>query len=128
MRIPKRPVTDDPVMLRIIEQLEEQGKTEKGLIEFLGLTSNMFTVWKYGDSKSYMKRIDKIAEYLGLTKEYLLNGRDSGSIENILTGTEIRILTMYRSMRSEEQEIFIKVGRSLTDASKYHKTEEQQED
>lgn len=118
MRTATRPVTEDPVVLRIIDMLELQGKTEKDLVTYLGLTSNMFTVWKYGNSKSYMKRIDMIAEYLGTTRKYLLNGTN-GNAEELLTGTELKILMMYRELGNDEQELFLKVMNSLTDAYKY---------
>ena len=41
-------------MQRILELLKEQGKTEKELIQYLGLANGAFTPWKFGDTKGYM--------------------------------------------------------------------------
>ena len=37
MRETKRKLTDDPVLLRILALLKEKGKTEKDMVEYLGI-------------------------------------------------------------------------------------------
>ena len=44
---------------------------------------------------------------------------DNGNAEELLTGTELKILMMYRELGNDEQELFLKVMNSLTDAYKY---------
>ena len=54
--------------------LERQGKTQKDLCDFLGISNNRFTDWKSGRLKSYQKLLPQISEFLGVSVEELLNG------------------------------------------------------
>lgn len=60
---------------RIQQLLKEQNKTQKNLTDYLGLGKQTFTNWNNG-AKSYIKYIDKIAEYLDVTTDYLLGNSD----------------------------------------------------
>ena len=57
---------------RIVKLLEEQGKRQKDLTDYLGISKNAFTDWKSGRIKSYLKYIDKIAEFFDVSADYLL--------------------------------------------------------
>lgn len=52
--------------------LKEQQKTQKQLMEHLGLGKTAFTGWKSGANTSYKKHIDKIGEFFGVSTDYLL--------------------------------------------------------
>ena len=56
--------------------LQQQHKTQKQLMEHLGLGKTAFTGWKNGANTSYLKHIGKIAEFFGVSTDYLL-GVDS---------------------------------------------------
>lgn len=60
------------VLDRICELLIAQGKKQKDLTDYLGISKNSFTDWKSGRVKSYTKHLDKIAEFLGVSADYLL--------------------------------------------------------
>lgn len=60
------------VLDRISNLLKEQGKKQKDLTDYLGVSKNIFTNWKAGASKSYLKYIDKIAEFFDVSADYLL--------------------------------------------------------
>lgn len=60
----------------ICKLLNEQGKTQKNLTDYLGITQNAFTDWKSGRIKSYNKHLSKIAEYLNVSVDYLLGKED----------------------------------------------------
>jgi transcriptional regulator with XRE-family HTH domain len=62
------------VISRITDLLIEQGKTQKELVESLGLHKNNFTEWKSGRKRSYLLYIDEIAKYLNVSPTYLLRG------------------------------------------------------
>lgn len=91
-------------------QLKIQGKTEKDLQQKLGMSNGAFTAWKYKNVKSYLKRIDEIAEYLDVDKSYLLEGRDDYVNINSLTGIEVKLIKTFRSMGNEQQRCFIELG------------------
>lgn len=52
--------------------LKEQRKTQKQLMDYLGLGKTAFTGWNSGANTSYNKHIGKIAEFLGVSTDYLL--------------------------------------------------------
>lgn len=60
------------VLDRICELLNAQGKKQKDLTDYLGISKNSFTDWKSGRVKSYTKHIPEIAEFLGVSADYLL--------------------------------------------------------
>ena len=61
------------VLNNIIFELNRNKKKQKDLTDYLGLQKNSFTEWKGGRSKSYMKYLPQIADFLGVTVDYLLN-------------------------------------------------------
>ena len=60
----------------IVALLKEQGKTQKELCDYLGITKNAFTDWKSGRIKSYTKHLPKIAEFFDVSVDYLLGKED----------------------------------------------------
>lgn len=60
---------------RIINLLNEKGAEQKDLAEYLGVHPQLITEWKAGRTKSYKKYIDKIADFFGVSTDYLL-GKD----------------------------------------------------
>lgn len=105
MRKPNTEPVDDPIVARIVELLEEQKKTQKQLVEYLGLANGMFTKWKYHGGKSYMIHIDQIAEFFGLTPNDLLRGLNTNVSLETLTENEIELVKNYRALTDEAREI-----------------------
>ncbi len=121
MRQKKRKVTENPVVLRIMDQLKLQGKTEKDLVRHLGLSDSAFSSWKFEDGKGYEKRIDEISEFLGVTKGYLYDGIDDYVNADTLTATEIKLVKQFRTMGNEQQKNFMKLGDFLVMSTKYER-------
>ena len=119
MRTAINELTEDPVVLRIMEELKLQKKTEKSLLTALGLPNSMFSSWKYKNGKSYIKHIDRIAEFLGVSKYYLLEGTDEYINMNTLTATEIKVLRMFRQMGSEQQKCYMKMGKFMVESTEH---------
>lgn len=67
----------EKILKKILEELELQDKKQKDLCDYLGINSNVFTSWKNGRNKSYTKHLPKIAEFLGVTVEFLLGNEKS---------------------------------------------------
>ena len=67
----------EKILYIILEELELRGKKQKDLCDYLGINSNVFTSWKNGRNKSYTKHLPKIAEFLGVTVEFLLGNEKS---------------------------------------------------
>ena len=98
MANPRDDMSSEPVLGRIIDQMTEQKKTEKELVDHLGLANGTFTKWKYKNGRSYFKYINDIAAFLDVTPGYLLNGKDDEITYENLNGNETRLLTMYRKL------------------------------
>ncbi len=52
--------------------LSETGKTQKDLTDFLGIEKSTFSQWKKGANQSYKKHISRIADYFGVTTDWLM--------------------------------------------------------
>lgn len=63
-------------LYKIIELLDNKGLKQKDLTDFLGLSKNAFTNWKNGNNNSYMKHLPKIAEFLGVSVDYLVGNEN----------------------------------------------------
>jgi len=60
----------------ITKELKAQHKTQKSLTDCLGVTKNVFTDWKLEKSRSYERYLPQIADFLGVTVDYLLGRTD----------------------------------------------------
>lgn len=61
---------------KILSLLTEKGIQQKTFAENIGVTKHTITDWKNGRSKSYMKYIDKIADFFDVSADYLLEKTD----------------------------------------------------
>ena len=64
---------------KILSLLTEKKKKKKTFAENIGVTKHTITDWKNGRSKSYMKYIDKIADFFDVSADYLLEKTDDKS-------------------------------------------------
>lgn len=66
----------DIILTRIIEELRAQNKKKIELTDHLDMVSSAFGNWIAGRNTSYKKYIHAIAEYLGVSVEYLRGETD----------------------------------------------------
>ena len=64
---------------KILSLITEKGIQQKTFAENIGVTKHTITDWKNGRSKSYMKYIDKIADFFDVSADYLLEKTDDKS-------------------------------------------------
>lgn len=110
MRQTTNDLTNDAVVLKIMELLKIQGKTEKDLTEHIGIANTTFTKWKYKDLKSYRKHLDEIAEYLGVTPAFLTEGVDDFINLSTMTTAELQLIRLYREMSSDAKETLLRTA------------------
>ena len=60
------------VLTRILTLLDERHVQQKELSNYLGLSKCAMTGWKNGNNNSYIKHLPKIAEFFGVSVDYLL--------------------------------------------------------
>ena len=111
----KRTPSGDPVIAQIEDLLKTQRKTKKELTEYLGINSTNFSMWKYENSKSYMKYIVKIAEFLGVSVNYLLENDSSQEYSIELSDmSEIRLIQIYRNFDSHKKELLLDLVETMS--------------
>lgn len=54
------------ILSNIEELMRQQGKTQRELCRYLGVSASVYSQWKAETSDSYMKHIPKIAKFFGV--------------------------------------------------------------
>ena len=66
----------DVIITRIVQLIKKANLPEAAFGEALGMGKNTVNNWKAGRSKTYLKKIDSIADYFGVSVDYLLGRTD----------------------------------------------------
>ena len=114
---------------KISALLKEQKKTQNQLTDFLGVRKTTYSAWKSGRNTSYKKYLPEIAEFLGVSVDYLLGKTDTivkqsvfsfegeGSSEQTLNIEEFNrlnsLLDAARGLPAEQIEALINVANSM---------------
>ena len=106
-------MTQDPVFERIERLLVDRGKSQQSMLADLGMSRSAYANWKSGQSKSYLKRIDGIADFLDVSPNYLLRGIETESTGESKTAAEDELIRLFRQLNVERQECVIQVVRVL---------------
>ena len=93
----------DGTLERITKIMKEQKIQDQVLIEFLKLPRGTFLNWRRNKGKSYYEYIDKIADRLGVTIDYLVRGHENKS--DSLTSQETGLIDNYRKLTDEGRKI-----------------------
>ena len=107
MRTPIRTMTDNPILLRIMDLLKRNGHTEKDLLRSVNLKDTTFNRWKFENSKSFMQHIDSIADYLGVSIDYLVRGEEMAGFTDDFVAEEKGIIDTYRKLSRKRQEMIL---------------------
>ena len=73
----KRDVLKLDVLNKILLLLKEKNIQQKELSDYLGLSKNTMTGWKSGNNNSYKKYLPQIAEFFGVSVDYLVGNETS---------------------------------------------------
>jgi len=105
MRTTNRQKSDNPIVDRIDQLLKEHHKTQKDLTNYLGLPNGSYTRWRYENGRSYMDHIDAIADYFGVTPNYLIRaGAGEVGVET-LSKEEIELILNVRQLTNEKRKL-----------------------
>lgn len=119
VRLHKRGVFILSTINKISELLSEQGKTQKELTDYLGITKNAFTDWKSGRIKSYNKHLDKIAEFFGVSVDYLLGKTNSkGNEDDELLKEKRELLDLLNQLDEDELSTVLKIAKAMAKQNK----------
>lgn len=93
----------DKTLERILEQMKKQGVTAVEMEDLLNVPRGSFSNWKRGMGKSYYAYIDKIADRLGVSIDYLVRGYEVGS----LSSRESKLITEFRKLSDRAQRVVL---------------------
>lgn len=100
--------TSDPIVQRMIELLQEKGKSEREFVKSIGLSNGTMTKWKQG-GKAYIKYLPEIAQYFGVSEKYLLSGMERNTSHD-LSEMEENLIRLYRLMTPHRRHAFMMIG------------------
>jgi len=89
---------------RILKLMEKEGIKASDLTGKIGLNHSAITDWKQGKSKPSTDAIVKIAEYFGVTTDYLLTGKEPSHDLTVVNTDEIQLLKDYQSLSDKGKE------------------------
>lgn len=92
----------------ILELLKENNKEQKELCDFIGIRQQIFTDWKSGRLKSYLKHIEKIALFFNVSTDYLLGlSEDKENADPVKEVSVDEVLSLYDGMTDAQKAEFI---------------------
>ena len=101
----------DPVFIRIDQLLKRQGKQQKELIEFLSMAKNTYGNWKLQKNRSYLKHIDEIANFFGVSPNYLIRGEECLNI----TSHEEELVRFFRKLNPQNADTIFTLVKTIVE-------------
>lgn len=102
----------DPVVQRIMDAAKQKGLDQKTLAFEIGVRPQAITEWKKGVTSSYTKYLPQIAETLGVSVEYLLNGTKEKSETQPGSGLsegEQLLISLFRMLSQEDKDAVLRI-------------------
>lgn len=83
----------DEMLTRIIDCIGAKRGAQKELAEYLGIHPNVITNWKSGTNKSYRGYVKEIADFYGVSSQYLMHGTEQKEKPSLELGEPIGAIT-----------------------------------
>lgn len=109
---------------RILKLLSDNGITAKKLTADIGISSSAISEWKKGKGKPSAEAIIKLADYFGVSTDYLLTGKNNTQENNALSDNENKLLQLFKELNNEGQLKLIDYCDDLVTSKKYDNEEE----
>lgn len=93
----------DNTLLRILKLMKEQHISDTEMQEYLCVPKGTFSNWKRGKGKSYYEYIDRFADRLNVTVDYLVRGEERFDLN--CSYNEADLLEKYRLLSVEGKEV-----------------------
>lgn len=88
---------------RVHELLKEQGKLQKDLAEYLNTRPSTVNGWKQGNRTPSTEMLLPICEFLGVSIEYLITGRESEDAKIHLSNDDSEWLSIIHKLPQSAQ-------------------------
>ena len=99
------------VSRNITQLLEKTGKTQLDLAESVGVTQAAVSNWCRGDKMPRISKLDRIAEFFGVSRTQLMDGCDA---EYEYSCELKQLLTIFRSLDEEERMLLCDIAKRLS--------------
>lgn len=88
---------------RIFEELKKQGKKQKDLALYIGLSTSAVSDWKKKGTNPAAENLSVIADFLNISIEYLLTGKEKSSPTVKMTADERELFDLYSNLSIENK-------------------------
>lgn len=104
----------------VLRLLEEKNKKPSELCAYIGINTSNFTNWKNRNTDPPAKYIYPICEFLGVSTDYLLTGKEKGSsaeqtAKEQLAPDEQELIELYKSLSEKDKTRVTERARALYD-------------
>ena len=103
------------ILDRISYLLKANNKEQKDLTKFLGIKSVAFSEWKSGKSKSFRKYLIEIAEFLNVSIDYLVYGKEIKSLTEQLSEDEQELIDSFKELSTFNKGKVIGTAKTLVE-------------
>ena len=101
----------DETLERILELMKEKRVSAVEMEDLLKVSRGSFSNWKRGKGKSFYEHIDRIADRLGVSIDYLVRGNEIKS--DSLSSCEKELVECYRRLSDDAKDVLIQNARLL---------------
>lgn len=92
---------------RIFEELKKQGKKQKDLAVYIGLSTSAVSDWKKKGTNPAAENLSIIADFLNISIEYLLTGKEKSSPTFELNADEHELLQYFKKLSDKSKGIVL---------------------
>lgn len=103
----------EEILDRISEELARQGKMQAELVSYLDLPKGAYSSWKAGKSRNFCEHLGEIAQFLGVSVEFLVTGRNAE--KNMVNPREEELILLYRGLNVEKQDALWHMAKLLSE-------------
>lgn len=111
---------------RIFEELRKQKKKQKDLATYIGISTSAVSDWKKKGTNPSAENISAIADFLEVSTDYLLTGKESESPDEIslMNANEKTMMNLFRMLTEKEQDRIIGRLENMVEESQKFKNKE----
>lgn len=95
------------------ELLDKKGLKNADVAKATGVSNMTLSDWKRGKSVPKYKTMQKIAAFLNVTPEYLLNGEDTRIDAPEFSDDQFEVLNIYAQLNDKQKEAVLSMLRSM---------------
>lgn len=105
-------------MYEIYQKLrDERGLKDSDVAREASVSKSTFSDWKVGRSKPGIKKLQKIADFFGVTVDYLMTGKEEDKKENSVIDIKDELERMRDLLKNRTRHLIYYDGEKLDDES-----------